>query len=89
MRRLLGTVLAACAASGAFAQTWAPTQPIRVIIPYAPVGTSDIIARIMSERVRERLGQPFVVENRPGAATQIGTEAVVKAKPDGYTLLLV
>ena len=71
------------------AQTWSPTQPIRVIIPYAPVGTSDIIARIMAERVRERLGQPFVLENKPGGSTQIGTELVARAKPDGHTLLLV
>lgn len=68
---------------------WAPTQPIRIIIPYAPVGTSDIIARLMSERALERLGQPFVLENRPGASTQIGTAAVAKAAPDGHTLLLV
>lgn len=77
------------ASPGAKAQAWVPSQPIRVIIPYAPVGTSDIIARTMSDRVRERLGQPFVIENRPGASTQIGTEAVVRAKPDGHTLLLV
>lgn len=68
---------------------WAPSQPIRLIIPYAPVGTADIIARTMSDHVRERLGQPFVIENRPGASTQIGTAAVAKAPPDGYTLLLV
>lgn len=68
---------------------WAPTQPIRIIIPYAPVGTSDIIARLMGERAVERLGQPFVLENRPGASTQIGTAAVAKAAPDGHTLLLV
>ena len=72
----------------AYAQ-WAPSQPVRVIIPYAPVGTSDIIARTMSDSVRERLGQPFVIENRPGASTQIGTAAVAKAAPDGHTLLLV
>lgn len=71
------------------AQGWQPNAPIRVIVPYAPIGTSDIIARTMSDRVRERLGQPFVVENRAGASTQIGTEAVVRAKPDGQTLLLV
>lgn len=73
----------------AAAQSWAPSQPIRVIVPYAPVGTSDIVARTMSERVRERLGQPFVIENRPGASTQIGTEAVARSKPDGHTVLVV
>lgn len=68
---------------------WAPTQPIRVIIPYAPGGTSDLIARAMTEPLRERLGQPLVIENRGGGATQIGTSAVASAKPDGHTILLV
>jgi tripartite-type tricarboxylate transporter receptor subunit TctC len=71
------------------AQEWKPSQPIRVIVPYQPVGTSDIIARLMGERVVERLGQPFVIENRAGGSTQIGTSAVVNAKPDGHTLLIV
>src|SRR5262245_28459338 len=57
-------VLLALAAT-AHAQQWSPSQPIRVIVPYAPVGTSDIIARVMSDRVKDRLGQPFVIENRP------------------------
>lgn len=68
---------------------WKPTQPIRVIIPYASGGTSDIIARAMSEPVAQRLGQPFVIDNRGGAATQIGTSAVAKSAPDGHTILLV
>jgi tripartite-type tricarboxylate transporter receptor subunit TctC len=75
-------------AAPALAQ-WKPTQPIRVIIPYAAGGTSDIIARTMSEHVSQRLGQPFTIENRGGGATQIGTGAVAKADPDGHTLLLV
>ena len=79
----------ALAPLAALAQPWSPAQPIRVIVPYAPVGTSDIVARGMSDRVRERLGQPFVIENRPGASTQIGTEGVARAKPDGQTLLIV
>jgi tripartite-type tricarboxylate transporter receptor subunit TctC len=73
----------------ASAQQWAPTQPIRVIIPYAAGGTSDIIARTMSDHVSQRLGQPLLLENRGGGATQIGTSAVAKAPPDGHTLLLV
>jgi tripartite-type tricarboxylate transporter receptor subunit TctC len=73
----------------ASAQQWAPTQPIRVIIPYAAGGTSDIIARTMSDHVSARLGQPLTIENRGGGATQIGTGAVAKAAPDGHTLLLV
>jgi len=86
---LLAATLALAAAGAVHAQQWSPSQPIRVIIPYAPVGTSDIIARTMSERVAARLGQPLVLENRPGGATQIGTEIVAKARPDGHTLLLV
>jgi tripartite-type tricarboxylate transporter receptor subunit TctC len=89
VRRALAFVAALTIAGTAAAQDWRPSQPIRVIIPYAPVGTSDIIARVMSDRVRERLGQPFVIENRAGASTQIGTEIVVRAKPDGQTLLIV
>jgi len=73
----------------ASSQTWSPTQPIRVIIPYAAGGTSDIVARTMAEHLRDRLGQPLVVENRPGGATQIGTALVANSKPDGHTVLLV
>src|SRR5262245_45934519 len=65
-----------------------PTRPVRVIVPVAAGGGSDIIARLMGQWLSERLGQPFVIENRPGGALNIGTEAVVKASPDGYTLLL-
>jgi tripartite-type tricarboxylate transporter receptor subunit TctC len=72
--------------------TWAqayPSRPVRIIVGAAPSGTYDIMARLIGEWLSERLGQPFVIENRPGAGTTIGTEAVVKAPPDGYTLLLV
>jgi len=89
MNRILPVVALSLVAGAALAQQWSPSQPIRVIVPYAPVGTSDIIARTMSDRVRERLGQPFVIENRPGASTQIGTDLVAKSKPDGHTLLIV
>jgi tripartite-type tricarboxylate transporter receptor subunit TctC len=65
-----------------------PTRPVRWIVPYAPGGGTDIMARLMGQWLSQRLGQPFVIENRPGAGTNIGTEAVVKAAPDGYTLLL-
>ena len=68
---------------------WAPTQPIRVIVPYAAGGTSDIVVRTMSEPIAQRLGQPLLIENRGGGATQIGTNAVAKAAPDGHTILLV
>jgi tripartite-type tricarboxylate transporter receptor subunit TctC len=70
------------------AQTY-PSRPVRLIAPFAPGGSSDILARLMGQWLSERLGQPFVIDNRPGAASNIGTEAVVRASPDGYTLLMV
>src|SRR6266404_8926143 len=60
-----------------------PTRPVRIIVGAAPSGTYDIMARLIGQWLSERLGQPFVIENRPGAGTTIGTEAVVKAPPDG------
>src|SRR5215475_9716676 len=66
-----------------------PTRPVRMIVPFAPAGTTDILARLIGQWLSERLGQQFVIENRPGASTIIGTEAVVRAPADGYTLLLV
>jgi tripartite-type tricarboxylate transporter receptor subunit TctC len=85
--------LAACAAALpavsriARAQAY-PTRPVRVIVPFAPAGDTDLVARLIGQWLSERLGQPFVIENRPGAGTNIGTEAVVRAPADGYTLLL-
>jgi tripartite-type tricarboxylate transporter receptor subunit TctC len=66
-----------------------PSRPVRVIVGFPAGGAPDIIARLMGQGLSERLGQQFVIENRPGAASNIGTEIVVKAPPDGYTLLLV
>jgi tripartite-type tricarboxylate transporter receptor subunit TctC len=65
-----------------------PTRPVRIIVGFPPGGTADIVARLMGQRLSERLGQPFVIENRPGAGGNIGTEAVVRAPADGYALLL-
>jgi tripartite-type tricarboxylate transporter receptor subunit TctC len=66
-----------------------PTRPVRLIVGFAPGGGNDIVARLMGQWLSERLGQQFIIENRPGAGTNIATEAVVNAPPDGYTLLLV
>jgi tripartite-type tricarboxylate transporter receptor subunit TctC len=66
-----------------------PTRPVRIIVPFAPAGSSDIIARLIGSWLSERFGQPFVIENRPGAASNVGTEVVVRAPSDGYMLLLI
>jgi tripartite-type tricarboxylate transporter receptor subunit TctC len=70
------------------AQTY-PSRPVRIIVGFAAGGGYDIVARLMGQWLSERLGEPFVIENRPGAATNIATQVVVSAPPDGYTLLLV
>jgi tripartite-type tricarboxylate transporter receptor subunit TctC len=89
--RLLATCLAAftlVGISNAFAVDY-PTRPVRWVVPYTPGGGTDITARIIGQWLSERLGQQFIIENKPGAGNNIGTETVVTAPPDGYTLLLV
>ena len=66
-----------------------PTKPVRWIVGYAPAGATDILARLLGQWLSERLGQQFVIENRPGAASNLATETVANAAPDGHTLLLV
>src|SRR5205809_7385588 len=73
-------------ASAASAQSY-PNRAVKVIVPWTPGQATDIAARVVAERLQHSLGQPFVIENKPGAGGAIGTEAVVKAAPDGYTLL--
>jgi tripartite-type tricarboxylate transporter receptor subunit TctC len=75
------------AAARAQAGNW-PTRPVRFIVPFTPAGTTDIAARILAARLQQRLGQPFPVENRAGAGGNIGSDAVAKAEPDGYTILM-
>jgi tripartite-type tricarboxylate transporter receptor subunit TctC len=66
-----------------------PVRPVKWIVPYPPAGTTDVLARIVAQWLTEKMGQPFVVENKPGAGNNIGVEAVVNSPPDGYTMLLV
>lgn len=86
-RILLATALAAPTIARAQTAAWAPSRPIRIIVPYTAGGASDITARLIADRLRGPLGQPGVVENRAGASGIIGTDAVAKAAPDGYTVL--
>lgn len=91
-RFALGFIALAVAATAPLGGTMAadyPTRPIRWVVGYPPGGATDIIARLIGQRLSEKLGQPVVIENKPGAGNNIATEAVINAEPDGYTLLLV
>lgn len=87
MKKLLAALLALAFSSAAFAQAY-PTKPIRVIIPWPPGGPAEALMRTVSLKMTEVLGQTFVLESRPGANGEIGTAAVAKAAPDGYTILM-
>ena len=86
-RGLMSALVIVCAigATASDAQTW-PNRPVRIIVPLAPGGGSDILARLMAQHMGEALGQTFIVENKPGAGTVIGAELAAKSAPDGYTL---
>ena len=87
MHRALFGVALALASAVAFAQDW-PSKPVRFVVPYPPGGGTDVIARILQQRLSEGLGQPIVIENRGGAGGALGTEVAAKSAPDGYTFLL-
>src|SRR2546430_16045087 len=81
--------LSTAASIGSVSAADYPTRPVRWVVGYPPGGATDIIARLIGQRLSERLGQQFVIENKPGAGNNIATESVINAEPDGYTLLLV
>jgi tripartite-type tricarboxylate transporter receptor subunit TctC len=86
---LIATGILALASVGGAAALDYPTRPVRFVVGYPPGGATDILARLIGQRLSEKLGQQFVIENKPGAGNNIATEAVVNAEPDGYTVLLV
>jgi len=86
---LIAIGISAIASIGSASALDYPTRPVRWVVGYPPGGATDILARLIGQRLSERLGQQFVIENKPGAGNNIATEAVVNAEPDGYTVLLV
>jgi tripartite-type tricarboxylate transporter receptor subunit TctC len=91
-RGLLHAAAGAAAVSAFPGLSWAldyPARPVRLVVGFAAGGAPDIVARLVAQSLSERFGQAFAVENRPGAGANIGTETVVRAPPDGYTLLLI
>ena len=87
-KRFSAAIAAALLAAGSAAAQSYPTKPIRIVVPFAPGGTSDILARALGPRITEAMGQPVIVENRTGANGNVGAEFVVRSAPDGYTMLL-
>jgi tripartite-type tricarboxylate transporter receptor subunit TctC len=85
--RRLAALALICSSGFALAQTW-PTKPIHIVVPYAAGGAVDTIARLTGQKLALRLGQPVIVENKPGGSANVGMDAVAKAAPDGYTLLM-
>jgi tripartite-type tricarboxylate transporter receptor subunit TctC len=89
VRRALLAFSAAVMAAGSAQAADYPVRPVKWVVPYPPAGTTDVLARIVAQWLTEKLGQPFLVENKPGAGNNIGVDYVVNSPPDGYTMLLV
>ena len=85
LRRIIALLFVLCTAMPALAQEW-PTKTVRMIVPFGPGATPDTIARLIAEKLQHKLGQNFIVENKPGASGMTGTDTVAKAEPDGYTI---
>jgi tripartite-type tricarboxylate transporter receptor subunit TctC len=89
-RRIIGLLLATASAIPAIAQAQDyPSKPVRIVVPFAPGGSADVYGRFLAQKLQEAMGQNFIVDNKPGGGSVIGTDAVAKAPPDGYTLLLM
>jgi len=88
-RYLRAAALALLAATGSAAAADFPARPVKWVVPYPPGGTTDVLARIVAVWLTDKMGQPFIIENKPGGGNNIGVEFVVKSAPDGYTMLLV
>ncbi|WP_251864590.1 tripartite tricarboxylate transporter substrate binding protein [Achromobacter sp. Marseille-Q4962] len=90
MKRLLAGLALACLGAGApaHAQDGYPSRPVRIVVPFSPGGATDIMSRLLAEKLTARLGQPVIVENKPGGGTMIASDYVARAEPDGYTLLM-
>src|SRR5258708_25113664 len=86
---LIAMGISAIASIGTASALDYPTRPVRFVVGFPAGGATDILARLIGQRLSERLGQQFVIENKPGAGNNIGTETVVNAEPDGYTVLLI
>src|SRR3982751_4793726 len=89
LTRLIAASLAAVTFAGSALAVDYPTRPVKWIVPYTPAGTTDVLARIVAQYLSEKMGQQFVVENKPGGGNNIGTEYALRSAPDGYTMLLV
>jgi tripartite-type tricarboxylate transporter receptor subunit TctC len=87
LRAAIAVSVVLCAPAAAHAQSW-PSRPVTIVVPFAAGGGNDVLARLLAQRMSAALGQPFVIDNRPGAAGTLGARAVAKAVPDGYTLMV-